>query len=157
MTIGRLMALILLSATVGCSSSGQMLARACRASARIEIHDPGAWATYLAAVRATDLQTQRSIAQGRLTGQIQAPPDLQAYIRPFPYVVGYDFEYIPGQPDLADTPRAVLRRVQRAGQTIATLHDFQIKAAHFEYTDFPSCSSDYPEVFGLRRTVLDHY
>lgn len=157
MKLRTIVCAVLIPATCGCNPL-RSLEQVCRQSARIEIHDPAAWATYLTAVTALDLETQRGVAHDRLTGPSSFPPDLQAYIRPFPYVAGYEqVDRSDRPPDPARTPYANFRQVMLAGKAIATIRDFEIDRDNFGYTDFPTCSRDYPEVFGLRRTVVDHY
>ena len=158
MKIGIILTTVLMPLIAGCNSPLASLEKVCRQSAHIEIHAPAAWAAYLTAVTAVDLETQRAIAHDRLTGPSRFPPDLQAFIRPFPYVTGYDLvdrSKVP--PDSAGAPYPKLSQVMLAGKAIATIRDFEIESDHFGYTDFPTCSRDYPEVFGLRRIVVDHY
>lgn len=111
-------------------------------------------------VESQDLANQRAMIQARQTGAVVGPLDTDQYIRPFPYIEGYDYvpdaghSHFAGEPQPGRTPQPHNINIMTDGQKIAIKHDFEVTVQSFEYSPTSTCSLNYPEVYNIRRTAV---
>jgi hypothetical protein len=132
----------------------------CKKKAAVTVIEPASWSNFISKVKKKDLADQRAMLEARRTGAVVASPDTKKFIQPFPYIEGY--EYAPeayhghyfGEPQPGRKPQAHNITVMEDGKKIAILHDFEVKIQSFGNSGIADCTSDFPEVFDIRRTAV---